>query len=82
MARFKKIKPITEDGWSEWQAPIQGYKMACCDCGLVHDNEFRVVKVTWQNGKEFDGDDVPFDEYRVLLRARRNNRSTAAMRRK
>lgn len=28
----------------EWIQPIRhGYKLACCDCGLVHRMEFRVV---------------------------------------
>jgi len=32
-----------EDGWSRWVQPIeQGYKMACCDCGLVHQMDFRI----------------------------------------
>lgn len=49
---------------NEWVQPVRnGYRMACCDCGLVHDVDFRV-----KNG-------------RVQLRARRNNRSTAAIRR-
>jgi hypothetical protein len=27
----------------EWVQPIRkGYKMACCDCGLVHTLDFRV----------------------------------------
>jgi hypothetical protein len=27
----------------EWQQPIRkGYKMRCCDCGLVHKIDFRV----------------------------------------
>jgi len=27
----------------EWQQPIRkGYRMACCDCGLVHTMNFRV----------------------------------------
>lgn len=27
----------------EWVRPIRrGYKLACCDCGLVHDMDFRV----------------------------------------
>jgi hypothetical protein len=27
----------------EWVQPIRkGYKMACCDCGLVHSLDFRV----------------------------------------
>lgn len=29
----------------EWVQPIvEGYKMACCDCGLVHKINFRVFK--------------------------------------
>lgn len=32
------------DGWSRWVQPItKGYRMQCCDCGLVHVMEFRVV---------------------------------------
>jgi hypothetical protein len=34
-----------EDGWSDWIKPRiaknGGYKVACCDCGLVHDMEMR-----------------------------------------
>lgn len=29
----------------DWIEPIkEGYKMACCDCGLVHTVNFRIVK--------------------------------------
>jgi hypothetical protein len=29
----------------EWVQPVRvGYKMACCDCGLVHRLDFRVHK--------------------------------------
>lgn len=29
----------------EWVQPVrQGYKMACCDCGLVHNLDFRIHK--------------------------------------
>ena len=32
-------------GWTEWIQPIRrGYKLACCDCGLVHNVDFRVHK--------------------------------------
>ena len=32
-----------EDGWSRWVQPVeQGYKMCCCDCGLVHTMDFRI----------------------------------------
>lgn len=28
----------------EWVQPIKkGYKMACCDCGLVHKMDFRIA---------------------------------------
>jgi hypothetical protein len=29
----------------EWVQPVRrGYKMACCDCGLVHNMDFRISK--------------------------------------
>lgn len=35
----------TETGFCEWVQPIrQGYRMSCCDCGLVHEMEFRIRK--------------------------------------
>ena len=52
----------THDG--EWVAPLmRGYRMKCCDCGLVHRFDFRIV------GR------------RVLFRAFRQARATAAARR-
>lgn len=57
------------NGWTKWIQPVmRGYRMACCDCGLVHDMDFKVVR----HGKRNN----------VQLRARRNERLTAAMRRK
>lgn len=56
-----------EDGFSRWIEPASdGYKIACCDCGLVHTFQFRVVE------------DI---EPRVQFRASRNARSTGQMRR-
>lgn len=68
-------------GWSKWTIPVmKQYRMACCDCGLVHDLDFRVLKVTSRkNSREFWGERVP--GMRVEFRARRNNRSTAQIRR-
>ena len=41
-----KKYPQVEAG--EWVYPImQGYKMACCDCGLVHRLDFEVVDVDY-----------------------------------
>ena len=34
-----------EDGFCNWVCPKPtGYLMQCCDCGLVHEVEFRVAK--------------------------------------
>jgi hypothetical protein len=82
MPKFKK-HVAGDYGWSDWDTPImRGYKMACCDCGLVHDMEFRVLKVTKDNG---DGtwECKPLDtqKYRIELRAKRNTRSTGQIRR-
>lgn len=49
----------------EWVQPVEeGYKMACCDCGLVHKMDFRI------------------EAGRVQLRAFRDNRATAQVRRR
>lgn len=41
-----EVDPGSPDGrWSYWIQPVmypQHYRMACCDCGLVHDVEFKV----------------------------------------
>lgn len=72
-----------DDGWCDWVTPIMdGYRMSCCDCGLVHDMQFTALR------KKKDLPDgawaatpLDIDRYRVQFRARRNNRSTAAVRR-
>ena len=66
MAKHRQEIEIHPDGWSRWVYPVMdGYKMSCCDCGLVHDMQFRVTD-------EYD---------RVEFRVRRNNRATAQVRR-
>lgn len=65
----KTGKPYARAVDNEWITPVHdGYKMACCDCGLVHVMDFRVFKDS--KGR-----------LSVKFRARRNNRSTAMMRR-
>lgn len=41
MSRYRK-EVEGDDGWSDWIHPLPGYKMACCDCGLVHNLQFRI----------------------------------------
>lgn len=40
-----QIVTQNDDGWSDWIQPIRrGYKFRCCDCGLVHNMDFRMRK--------------------------------------
>ncbi len=52
----------------EWSDVTAGRKVACCDCGLVHDEEYRILKA--ENGEES-----------IVRASWRNNRATAARRR-
>ena len=53
----------------QWVYPKRkGYRMQCCDCGLVHAVDFRIVKY----GKR----------RKIEWRMFRDNRATAAVRRK
>jgi len=38
-----KYEQIHDGEWVE-PTPQTGHKMACCDCGLVHTVNFRIVK--------------------------------------
>jgi hypothetical protein len=44
------------DGWSEWVCPApDSYLMKCCDCGLVHELQFRVAQYAAPRpSEEFD----------------------------
>ena len=62
-----KYKPGYDGGWVK---PCRkAYRMMCCDCGLVHEMDFRIVDS--RNGKK----------RQVQFRVRRNERATAASRR-
>ena len=52
----------------EWVRPVmKGYRVQCCDCGLVHVFHFRVIR--WGRG------------HKVVFRVSRHERATAASRR-
>ena len=71
-----------DDGWSDWIAPVMdGYKMGCCDCGLVHDLQFGVFTAKELGGGYHEIIQDSIKNGRVRFRARRNNRSTAQVRR-
>lgn len=70
-ATFKPMDPIEVDGWTEWVTPAQGYKMQCCDCGLVHEMEFRVFAETKQQSNgDYEIVEMPWP-LRAMFRARR-----------
>jgi hypothetical protein len=49
------VPPISEDGWTDWVCPKpQGYLMQCCDCGLIHEVDSRVVKYEPMPSEEFE----------------------------
>jgi hypothetical protein len=39
---MSRAYPTAKSG--EWIQPVRrGYRMACCDCGLVHEMDFRIA---------------------------------------
>lgn len=49
MAKYKHVKS------GSWEQPIRkGYKMVCCDCGLVHTMDFRIFRGRVQMRAERD----------------------------
>lgn len=64
--RKRRSYPVAQH--NEWIRPIRkGYRMRCCDCGLVHELDFAIIR--HGSGRK------------VIFRARRNERATAAIRR-
>ena len=67
MTDFIQEHSLVANGWSKWIRPVRkGYMIACCDCGLVHDFDFRIKK-------EWRGMVIEF-------RAKRNKKETAKVR--
>lgn len=61
-----KKYPELED--NEWRKPVmKNFGFACCDCGLVHRLDFKVIR--WGRG------------HKILMRARRDQRATGQVRR-
>lgn len=82
MSRYPK-QTEGEDGWTGWIMPAANYRMACCDCSLVHDMQFEAVKE--EPDENAPSGHSAVSEHiagaKVIFRARRNNRATAAHRR-
>jgi hypothetical protein len=80
MARIHKLY-ANDDGWTEWQLPARHYKMACCDCGLVHNIEFRVIVLGRKRRGRYKVLRVNPAGCNVEFRISRNERSTGQVRR-
>lgn len=84
MAKIYQVPKLQNDGRSIPIYPMMDrpYRMQCCDCGLVHNIEFAVVKETsrHQDGS-FDTEDVEDKSLRVEMVVGRNNRATGQVRR-
>lgn len=66
MARKKQKEDLDQIKNGQWVMPLMhGYKMQCCDCGLIHTLDFIVV----------DGEDLKVvNGFRVLMRAYREDK--------
>lgn len=62
-----EIMHENDDGWSDWVHPLPGYRMKCCDCGLVHNMEFAIVP-SHDNAPYNDGES---DDAVIIFRAQR-----------
>jgi len=59
-----------DDGWTEWIQPRhRSCRLTCCDCGLVHELQFRVV----EDGHQRHVDPEKTVPGLVVFRARRED---------
>ena len=62
---------VTEDGWCDWVCPKpQGYLMQCCDCELIHEVDFRVVRYESEESEVYEVVDDPNLQAQMRLRRR------------
>ena len=68
---MRTYSPINKSGWTEWVSPrlTRNYRMKCCDCGLVHEVQFQVMRPTGRKDGGWLGEKV--QGFKVLMRMRR-----------
>lgn len=75
-AKFRTEKAVGPRGFSRWVQPqMNKYLMQCCDCGLVHEMQFRIAP-----GRVVPGLTKGGQMMHVQFRARRAERYTAKAR--
>jgi hypothetical protein len=81
MIKFRQERE-GKNGWSRWVLPnMKRYHLACCDCGLVHTMQFRIIKIlkTHENGMR-SVITVNDKDLQVEFRAKRNKTHTKNLR--
>ena len=74
MSRFK---PYPQPKSHEWVNPVlKDYKMACCDCGLVHSIDFGLFQ---DLGDKVKRAKIP-KKHLIAFRVRRDSEETRKMR--
>lgn len=43
MAKIPQIEIDPETGWSEWINISKKLRTICCDCGLAHDDQYKII---------------------------------------
>ena len=60
-----------EDGWCDWVCPKpRGYLMQCCDCELIHEVDFRVVRYESEDSEVYEVVDDPNLQAQMRLKRR------------
>lgn len=64
-------REVMEDGWCDWEyhSPLES-SLLCCDCGLIHEFDFRVVRYEYEDSEVYEVVDDPNLEVQVRLRRR------------
>jgi hypothetical protein len=59
-------------GWTDWVTPVvRGYFFQCCDCGLVHEMQFKALEQITDAAPDGTWLAQPVPRGRVSFRARR-----------
>jgi len=73
---FTKHEVEQPHDWSEWVCPDpESYLMKCCDCGLVHEAQFKVVRYKSEDECE-ECDTVDDPNVQAVFRMRRSEQWT------
>lgn len=51
--RVYEPEAAPHDGWTDWIHPEPGYRLECCDCGLIHRMQFAISDGT-EDGAELN----------------------------